>query len=80
MVVDVRTGGGAIEISPPRELFQGTYLSAEGGQTRDYHVAPDGRLLMLTMDAPTDESPTPTAQLILVENWHQELLERVPVP
>ena len=77
MVVDVNSGSGAIEISTPRELLRGTYLA---GDNREYHVAPDGRFLMLTGDAPTDGTATPTAQLILVENWFEELKRLVPVP
>lgn len=73
----MNSGSGAIEISTPRELLRGTYLA---GDNREYHVAPDGRFLMLTGDAPTDGTATPTAQLILVENWFEELKRLVPVP
>ena len=78
MVVDVNTAADAIEIGTPRELVRGTYLASQGA--REYHVAPDGRFLMLTGEVTTDGAPTLNARLILVQNWHQELLERVPVP
>ena len=57
---------------------EGSTGSTPGGN-REYHVAPDGRLLMLTMGTPTDENSAPTTKLILVENWFQELTQRVPV-
>ena len=84
MVVDVNTndGPGDIDISTPRELIQGTYISAADtpGNAREYHVAPDGRFLMMTdpVGASTDADDTSPAQLIFVENWFEELKARVP--
>ena len=65
----VRTGA-------PRELFRGDYV--DGAAVRAYHIAPDGRFLMLkTGDASTDQGIT---QVVLVQNWFQELTEQVPLP
>ena len=62
----------------------GHYAYTEGGlgiiRSRQYDVAPDGRFLMLKEDTPTDETATPTARLILVQNWFEELTRLVPVP
>ena len=74
MAVDVTIDGSTIEISTPREVLQGEYFSGGGG-TREYHLAPDGRLLMQS------PSPPPTdgaAQLTLVLNWLDELQRPVP--
>ena len=82
MAVDVNTSSGTIDISTPREFLPDTYISVQDtpGGNREYHVLPDERLLMLRANTPTDESAAPTDQLILVLNWHSELLERVPIP
>ena len=77
MVVEVNTAGGAIEIGTPREHIQGSYFTAAAGGTREYHVGQDGRLLMLTQNPPTGEIPG--GYLTLVENWFEELKDRVPV-
>ena len=49
------------------------YLNARG---RQYDVAPDGRLLMVGVAAQGAEA---LSRFHVVENWHQELLERVPI-
>ena len=57
----------------PEILFEGAYL-APAGTERPYDLTPDGdRFVMIKTG---DDSP----QIILVLNWHQELLERVPIP
>ena len=56
-------------------VFEGVY---ERRRAREYDIAPDGRFLMLKGSTSTligDDS----AQINVVLNWHQELLERVPV-
>ena len=66
----------SFDASPPVQLFEEPYYGTPGG-VRQYHVTPDGGFLMLqAAQADTNESPT---QVVLVQNWHQELLERVPV-
>ena len=45
---------------------------------RNYDVAPDGRFLMVKAGDETGEAPP--AQITVVLNWHEELLERVPIP
>ena len=42
----------------------------------EYAVAPDGRFLMMR-DTSQSEGAT---EVVVVRNWHQELLARVPVP
>ena len=57
----------------PQLLFEGGYHQAVG---RTYDVAPDGRFVMVKEDA-EDEAPSPV--IVVVDNWFQELTERVPV-
>ncbi len=61
----------------PEVVFEGTYLPPFSG-ARNYDVAPDGRFLMVKTGDETGEAPPP--QITVVLNWHQELLERVPIP
>jgi serine/threonine-protein kinase len=61
----------------PARLFQGQYFQATHDR-RTYDVAPGGqRFLMIKNDGPPDESATPS-QLVLVQNWLEELKARVP--
>ena len=68
----------------PALVVQGPYFGiASGGRPgRTYDIAPDGqRFLMLTQGAPADAADfAGLTQFHVVLNWHQELLERVPVP
>jgi len=56
-------------------LFQGRFNV--NAQVRGYDVTPDGRrfLMVQTMERP----PITTTQIVLVQNWHEELRRRVPV-
>jgi len=58
----------------PRELFRGDYLSGDLFG-RSYDVHPDGRFLMMK-----EQSPSRPGELIIVQNWFEELKARVPVP
>jgi serine/threonine-protein kinase len=78
MVVSVITEGETVRIGRPTELFRGTYVAALDNGSRQYHVAPDGRFLMLkeaVVQNPEDALPP---QVVLVQNWLEELRERVP--
>ncbi len=58
----------------PEVLFEQQYLDLQTNRT--YDVAPDGRFLMIK--APTDDGSAPAEQIILVENWFEELKRLVP--
>ena len=75
MAVGVNPDG---TVSTPTQLFEGNYFAQPNG-IRNYHVAPDGRFLMLKSgDVSTDDQSV--TQVVLVQNWFQELTERVPLP
>ncbi len=66
----------------PERLFDGAYQlddSAGGiGGVPNYDIAPDGqRFLMVKWDEPSGQD---APEITVVLNWHQELIERVPVP
>ena len=76
MAVDVQTSG-SLRTGPPVQLFEGPYFATPGA-VRQYHVASDGRFLMLKgLQANEDDTPT---QVVLVQNWFEELRARVPLP
>ena len=54
--------------------FEAGYIGARS-RVRHYDVARDGRMLTRRVDA-LDQTPF---QLVVIQNWSQELLERVPV-
>ncbi len=56
----------------PRVLFRGNYLSDQI-HGRSYDVAPDGRFLMMK-----EASSSRSDQLIIVQNWFEELELLVP--
>ena len=62
----------------PEVLFEAPYLlsDAGAGRTRTWDVAQDGRFLMVKDIGVATGSP---AQITVVLNWQQELLERVPI-
>ena len=78
MVVSVDGDGGVPRIGPPTELFSGAYVAADAGTSRQYHVAPDGRFLMLKDVTSQGAEDALGPQVVLVQNWFEELRERVP--
>ena len=61
----------------PEVLFEAPYFFGAPG--RNYDVGSDGRFLMVKTGSQPGED-APTLDITVVLNWHQELLERVPVP
>jgi Tol biopolymer transport system component len=56
----------------PQLLFEGRYLPVVN---RNYDVSPDGRRFVMVRS----KGGTEPTELNVVLNWHQELLEKVPV-
>jgi serine/threonine-protein kinase len=73
-VVDIRTDEG-FSVSKPRLLFDNP-IHFSGRPIRTFDVSPDGqRFLMVKMD---ERKPQPVTELILVQNWFEELKRLVP--
>jgi hypothetical protein len=72
--VDVRIDGG-FATGKPRLLFERPgYLW--GAQIRSYDLSKDGqRFLMVKLE---QRKPTPVTEMILVQNWFEELKQKVP--
>ena len=83
MAVSVQTDP-TFAVGNAEVALEGLYFAPSGGfPGRTYDISPDGqRFLMIKEGAPRDLTNDPFAGLIRIEvvlNWHQELLERVPV-
>jgi serine/threonine-protein kinase len=73
MVVSIAPASSFVA-SPPRMLFEGRY-GATGG-VRPYDVSPDGRRFLMVKQK--ERAPISASQMILVQNWLEELKARVP--
>ena len=65
MAADV-TSSAEFRTAKPRQLFR------EPSLVYGFDVAPDGRFLMIK------DRPQPPTELVLVQNWFDELKARVP--
>ena len=78
MVVEVETEP-TFNPGNPEVLFVAPYRASGFGRGRPFDVAEDGRFLMI-QESNTGQEAEPGSQILVVLNWHQELLERVPAP
>jgi len=60
--------------SPPRPLFEGRYGAT--AIVRPYDVSPDGQRFLMVKQK--ERAPISASQMILVQNWLEELKTRVP--
>ena len=58
----------------PKILFEGAYRLS--GMNRSYEVTPDGRRFLMLQQ--NDRPPLMPNTMILVQNWLEELKQRVP--
>ena len=72
--------GATLSIGPPRMLFEGDYVQEDPGQgAANYDVSADGQRFLLMKDAaPTDQAASPEPQIVVVQNWLEELKRLVP--
>ncbi len=75
MAVAVETAGSELAFSAPERLFAGPYLAAQPATAMSYDVAPDGRFLMIELPGGADAAP---GNIVVVQNWGEELKRRVP--
>ena len=62
----------------PRVLFEGQYFTNRFPQmSAVYDVSPDGQRFLMIKEG--DET-SPSSQIVVVQNWLDELAQRVPVP
>jgi eukaryotic-like serine/threonine-protein kinase len=76
--VSVQTNGATFSAGKPAVLFDTRYFAqATGG--RSYDVSPDGRRFLMIKEPSTVDNRAPSASIVVVENWMDELKQRVPV-
>jgi Tol biopolymer transport system component len=61
----------------PQLLFSGRFFDAPSPESSSYDVAPDGRFLMIQIEETSDANDEP-ASIVVVQNWLEELKQRVP--
>ena len=67
----------AFDVGDARMLFEGSFLqSNDSGHA--YDVSRDGQRFLMVTTGEVDDAETFRIQV--VQNWHQELLDRVPAP
>jgi hypothetical protein len=69
MAVAVKATATGLTIDTPRKLFEGRFTFT--GPTRGYDVTPNGRRFLMVQ--PREAPPQPPVELVLVENWFEEL-------
>ncbi len=62
----------------PIAVFTRAYTATNSTLSRQHHVAPDGRFLMMKPFVESDDAESPP-HINMVLNWFEELKERVPV-
>ena len=70
MIVSVETEPGFMP-GTPRVLFEGNFSAPQGG--RAYDISPDGERFLMMRDSAAARS-----ELVVVENWFEELERLVP--
>ena len=69
-----------LRLGDPEVLFETQYRYGRSERTYDLH--PDGQRFLMVKDAPPadDSGASAQPQIILIENWFEELKRLVPVP
>ena len=75
MVVPVETDP-TFRAGEPEVLFEQQYYFYLGRRT--YDLAPDGQRFLMVKETPREAEQGPAAQVILVQNWFEELSRLVP--
>ena len=79
MAVEVETQPTLI-LGTPEELFRGLFVSGYGaGHAWDIHPDGDRFLMLKQAGAPLLTEAAPRPKIIIVQNWFEELKQRVPV-
>jgi len=68
---------GEFSFAAPVQLFSGSYRSIAASVASSYDVARDGRFLMI-QDEDAANTNAPPGSIVVVQNWFEELKQRVP--
>jgi eukaryotic-like serine/threonine-protein kinase len=74
------TTGSTFTAGTPTKLFDAPYFFGPEvvGRGRTYEVSPDGQRFLMIKEGSTADESTPSARLVLVQHWFEELKRRVP--
>src|SRR4029453_3390281 len=78
MRVPLMMTGSTLKPGTPLKVLEGPYFYGAGFGGRTYDVSPDGKRFLMIKEIGGMDKPTPSARLILVQNWFEELKRRVP--
>ena len=73
MAVAIQTDSTFEPAGSPEVIFEGPYFGAAGGRT--YDVSPDGERFLMIKPV---EGTSVTPEIIVVENWFEELKRLAP--
>jgi serine/threonine-protein kinase len=76
MAVDVDDRVGTWSAGHQTRLIEGAYATGSPGSSRNYDVSPDGQHFLM-VKRPANQAGAP--QIIVVQNWFEELKARVPL-
>jgi serine/threonine-protein kinase len=76
--VDIRTEPSFSNLAPSPLPIPGTVQAM--GFARNFDITPDGKQFVVVLQAnPPEGNPSPTVQINVVQNWFEELKQRLPV-
>ena len=76
MAAAIETDGG-FRPGAVRVLFAGNYYNDR--EVRNYDLSPDGTRFLMIKEDEADDGAGPLTELIVVENWFEELIRRAPL-
>ncbi len=76
MAVSLRTDP-TLEAKTPTVLFEGSYSYGRYDLTPQYDVSPDDQQFVMVKES-SDAGERPLTQIIVVQNWFEELKRLVP--
>ncbi len=64
----------------PKPLFQGAYVVQPGNLFWPFDIAPDGQRFLMRKPGGATPDDAAEPELVIVQNWFEELKRLVPVP
>ena len=77
MAVRVHPRGGAWSADSPAKVFAGSYATGAPVSGRNYDISPDGKRFLMIKEASSQARQAPP-QIVVVQNWLEELKRLVP--
>ena len=78
MIAAPVTTGASFSHGISNVLFEGRYWSGAPGTGPTYDISPDGQRFLMIKEAPQTEETSALTDIIIVQNWFEELKRLVP--